>query len=89
MLLGWFVGLARADIALALQVAINLVNVVGTALLVLVLDLGVAGAALGARDGGGGRIAGRARARAAHRRDAACRDLRAPCSTARGWCGCS
>ena len=48
VLLGWFVGLARANVALALQVAINLVNAVAIALLVLVFDLGVAGAALAA-----------------------------------------
>ena len=46
VLLGWFVGLARANVALALQVAINLVNAVAIALLVLVFDFGVAGAAL-------------------------------------------
>jgi len=48
VLLGWFVGLARANVALALQVAINLVNAVAIALLVLVFDLGVSGAALAA-----------------------------------------
>jgi multidrug resistance protein, MATE family len=48
VLLGWFVGLARANTALALQVAINLINLVVTALLVLGLDLGVSGAAFGA-----------------------------------------
>ena len=48
VLLGWFVGLARANVALALQVAINLTNAVAIALLVLVFDLGVAGAALAA-----------------------------------------
>ncbi len=45
--LGWLIGLARTDLALALQVAINLANVAATALLVLVLERGVAGAALG------------------------------------------
>src|SRR5262245_18515233 len=46
--LGWLVGLARTGIALALQIAINLLNMAATAALVLGLDLGVAGAALGA-----------------------------------------
>jgi MATE family multidrug resistance protein len=45
--LGWLVGLARTGYALALQVLINLVNLVATSVLVLVLGLGVAGAALG------------------------------------------
>jgi MATE family multidrug resistance protein len=45
--LGWLIGLARTDLALVLQVAINLANVVATALFVLALDMGVAGAALG------------------------------------------
>src|SRR6186713_2570091 len=40
VLLGWFVGLARASIALALQVAINLIDVVAIVVLVLWLDLG-------------------------------------------------
>jgi MATE family multidrug resistance protein len=44
VLLGWFVGLARASVALALQVVINLVNAAAIALLVLRFDLGVAGA---------------------------------------------
>ena len=48
VLLGWFVGLARANVALALQVLINLIDAVAIALLVLVFDLGVAGAALAA-----------------------------------------
>ena len=48
VLLGWFVGLARANVALALQVIINLIDAVAIALLVLVFDLGVAGAALAA-----------------------------------------
>jgi len=47
-ILGWLVGLARATSALFLQIAINLVNVAVTALLVLSLDFGVAGAAIGA-----------------------------------------
>ena len=48
VLLGWFVGLARAATALMLQVAINLVNLVVTTLLVLWFGFGVTGAALGA-----------------------------------------
>jgi MATE family multidrug resistance protein len=48
VLLGWFVGLARANIALVLQVVINLIDAVVIALLVLVFDFGVAGAALAA-----------------------------------------
>jgi MATE family multidrug resistance protein len=45
--LGWLIGIARTDVALALQIAVNLTNMAATALLVLALDLGVAGAALG------------------------------------------
>ena len=48
VMLGWFIGLARANIALALQVVINLINVALTALLVLHFDFGVTGAAFGA-----------------------------------------
>ncbi|HKS60572.1 MAG TPA: MATE family efflux transporter [Xanthobacteraceae bacterium] len=48
VLLGWFVGLARANVALALQVLINLINAVAIAALVLIFDFGVAGAALAA-----------------------------------------
>ncbi len=46
-LLGWFIGLARANLALALQLVLNLTNIVLDAYFVLVLDLGVAGVALG------------------------------------------
>jgi MATE family multidrug resistance protein len=48
VMIGWFVGLARASTALALQVAINLINLAVTALLVLKFDFGVSGAAFGA-----------------------------------------
>ncbi len=46
VVLGWLVGLARAGTALSLQIAVNLINGVATAALVLWLDMGVAGAAL-------------------------------------------
>jgi multidrug resistance protein, MATE family len=48
VLLGWFVGLARASTALALQVAINVIDAAVIMLLVLMFDFGVAGAAFGA-----------------------------------------
>jgi MATE family multidrug resistance protein len=48
VVLGWLIGQARARLALATQVAINLVNAGATALLVLVLDAGIAGAAIAA-----------------------------------------
>ena len=48
VLLGWFVGLARASTALALQVAINVIDAAVIVLLVLAFDFGVAGAAFGA-----------------------------------------
>jgi MATE family multidrug resistance protein len=47
-LVGWFVGQARTGIALALQVTINVVNMALTALLVLGLGYGIAGAAFAA-----------------------------------------
>lgn len=47
-LLGWLIGLAHVRTALALQIGVNVVNMAATAVLVLSLDLGVAGAALGA-----------------------------------------
>jgi MATE family multidrug resistance protein len=46
--LGWLVGIARAGTALALQIAINLVNMAATILLVLAFGYGIAGAAWGA-----------------------------------------
>jgi multidrug resistance protein, MATE family len=46
VILGWLVGQARTGIALALQVGINLVNMVLTALLVLAAGKGIAGAAI-------------------------------------------
>lgn len=48
VILGWLVGQARAHPALALQVVINVVNMVATILLVLVYDAGIAGAAIAA-----------------------------------------
>lgn len=48
VLFGWFVGLARARTALALQVLINMVNLAVTTLLVLRLNFGVSGAAFAA-----------------------------------------
>ena len=48
VVLGWLIGQARARLALAVQVAINLINVAATVLLVLVLDTGIAGAAIAA-----------------------------------------
>src|SRR5882757_10822544 len=48
VVLGWLIGQARAALALATQVAINVVNMVATVLLVLVFDAGIAGAAIAA-----------------------------------------
>jgi MATE family multidrug resistance protein len=48
VVLGWLVGLARTGVALALQIMVNVINMVATALLVLAFDFGVVGAALGA-----------------------------------------
>ena len=48
VVLGWLIGQARATLALTTQVAINLTNMVATVLLVLVFDLGIAGAAIAA-----------------------------------------
>ena len=48
VILGWLIGQARARLALGIQVTINLINVVATALLVLVFDFGAAGAAIAA-----------------------------------------
>ncbi|NEV80523.1 MATE family efflux transporter, partial [Rhodopseudomonas sp. BR0C11] len=46
--LGWLVGQARATLALAVQIAINLINIAATVLLVLWFDFGIAGAAIAA-----------------------------------------
>jgi MATE family multidrug resistance protein len=48
VILGWLIGQARATLALAVQIAINLVNMAATMLLVLVFDVGIAGAAIAA-----------------------------------------
>jgi MATE family multidrug resistance protein len=48
VILGWLVGQARANLALALQIVINLANMAATILLVLVYDTGIAGAAIAA-----------------------------------------
>lgn len=48
VVLGWLIGQARARLALGTQITINLANIAGTALLVLVFDLGIAGAAIAA-----------------------------------------
>jgi MATE family, multidrug efflux pump len=48
VVLGWLIGQARATLALATQVAINVTNMVATVLLVLIFDLGIAGAAIAA-----------------------------------------
>jgi len=45
VVLGWLIGQARARLALALQITINIVNMAATVLLVLVADWGIAGAA--------------------------------------------
>ena len=48
VVLGWLIGLARARLALAVQIAINVINMVATIVLVLLLDTGIAGAAIAA-----------------------------------------
>src|SRR3979490_1018705 len=48
VVLGWLIGQARAKLALAVQIAINLINMAATMMLVLVLNAGIAGAAMAA-----------------------------------------
>lgn len=48
VVLGWLIGQARATLALSTQIAINVVNMAATMLLVLVFNLGIAGAAVAA-----------------------------------------
>jgi multidrug resistance protein, MATE family len=45
VVLGWLVGQARARLALAVQITINLINVAATLVLVTLFDAGIAGAA--------------------------------------------
>ncbi len=46
-LLGWFIGLGRARVALVLQLVLNLINIALDAFFVLGLDMGVRGVAVG------------------------------------------
>ncbi|MBR0752958.1 MATE family efflux transporter [Bradyrhizobium jicamae] len=48
VILGWLVGQARPNVALILQIVVNLINMAATVLLVLVYDTGIAGAAIAA-----------------------------------------
>jgi MATE family multidrug resistance protein len=48
VVLGWLIGQARAMLALAVQIAINVINMAATVLLVLVADFGIDGAAIAA-----------------------------------------
>jgi MATE family multidrug resistance protein len=48
VVLGWLIGQARARLALATQITINVINMAATMLLVLVFDFGIAGAAIAA-----------------------------------------
>jgi len=48
VVLGWLIGQARARLALGVQIAINVINMVATVVLVLVLHAGIAGAAIAA-----------------------------------------
>ncbi len=48
VMLGWLIGQARARLALGTQITINLINAAAAALLVLVFDFGIAGAAIAA-----------------------------------------
>jgi MATE family multidrug resistance protein len=48
VLLGWLIGQARAGLALAIQIAINLINVAATVALVIGRDAGIEGAAVAA-----------------------------------------
>jgi MATE family multidrug resistance protein len=48
VVLGWLIGQARAGLALAIQIAINLINMAATVALVIGLDAGIAGAAAAA-----------------------------------------
>ena len=48
VVLGWLIGQARAGLALAVQVAVNITNMAATVVLVLVLHTGIGGAAMAA-----------------------------------------
>jgi MATE family multidrug resistance protein len=48
VILGWLIGQARAKLALAVQIAINAINMAATALLVLATNGGISGAAIAA-----------------------------------------
>jgi MATE family multidrug resistance protein len=48
VVLGWLIGQARAMLALAVQIAINVIDMAATVLLVLVADFGIDGAAIAA-----------------------------------------
>ena len=48
VVLGWLIGQARAGLALAVQIAINIVNIAATIVLVIGFDSGIAGAAVAA-----------------------------------------
>jgi MATE family multidrug resistance protein len=48
VVLGWLIGQARARLALAVQIAINLINAAATAMLVQVAHAGISGAAIAA-----------------------------------------
>jgi multidrug resistance protein, MATE family len=48
VILGWLVGQARANLALLLQIVINVINVAATVLLVSTAGIGIAGAAIAA-----------------------------------------
>ncbi len=48
VVLGWLIGQARAGLALAIQIAINLINVAATVALVIGRDAGIEGAAVAA-----------------------------------------
>jgi MATE family multidrug resistance protein len=48
VVLGWLIGQARANLALGVQIAINVINMAATVALVLVLNAGIAGAAVAA-----------------------------------------
>ena len=88
VLLGWLIGLARADTALALQVLVNAVNLVATVLLVLYIGLGVTGAALRGRGRGGDRHDRRPHRRVASGRHAPAGACEHPRSRA-ARCACS